>query len=85
MGIVSLCASLSAHLLRRRRPKDGILSSSPRSQFDEMREEAFAKTMRHPLESKFIHEGRQPCLLLAVAGGMAAGIGVSVPRWFPQG
>jgi len=43
-----------------------------------MREEAFAKTMRHPLESKFVHEGRQPRLLLAVAGGMAAGIGVSV-------
>jgi len=43
-----------------------------------MREEAFAKTMRHPLESKFVHEGRQARLLLAVAGGMAAGIGVSV-------
>jgi hypothetical protein len=51
-----------------------------------MREEAFAKTMRHPLESKFVHEGRQPRLLLAVVGGMAAGIGVSViARWFPQG
>jgi hypothetical protein len=44
-----------------------------------MREEAFAKTMRDPLESKFVHEGGQPrLLLLAVAGGMAAGIGVSV-------
>jgi hypothetical protein len=44
-----------------------------------MREEAFAKTMRHPLESGFVHESRQPRLpLLAVAGGMAAGIGVSV-------
>jgi hypothetical protein len=49
-----------------------------RSRFDEMREEAFAKTMRHPLDSKFVHEGRQPRLLLAVAGGVAAGIGVSV-------
>jgi hypothetical protein len=49
-----------------------------RSQFDKMREEAFAKTMQHPLESKFVHEGRRPRLLLAVAGGMAAGIGVSV-------
>jgi hypothetical protein len=54
-----------------------------RSRFDEMREEAFAKTMRHPLESKFVHEGRQPILLLAVAGGVAAGIGVSViAAWF---
>jgi hypothetical protein len=34
--------------------------------------------MRHPLESKFVHEGRPPRLLLAVAGGMAAGIGASV-------
>jgi GNAT superfamily N-acetyltransferase len=25
-----------------------------------MREDAFAKTMRHPLESKFVHEGRSP-------------------------
>ena len=49
-----------------------------RSQFDKMREEAFAKTMQHPLESKFVHEGRRPRFLLAVAGGMAAGIGVSV-------
>jgi hypothetical protein len=49
-----------------------------RSRFDEMREEAFAKTMRDSLESEFVHEGRQPRLLLAVAGGMAAGIGVSV-------
>jgi hypothetical protein len=48
-----------------------------RSRFDEMREEALAKTMPHPLESKFIHERRQPRLLIAVAG-MAAGIGVSV-------
>jgi hypothetical protein len=43
-----------------------------------MREEAFAKTMQHPLESSFVHERRQPRLFLAVAGGMAAGIGVSV-------
>jgi hypothetical protein len=49
-----------------------------RSRFDEMREEAFAKTMRDSPESEFVHEGRQPRLLLAVAGGMAAGIGVSV-------
>jgi hypothetical protein len=49
-----------------------------RSRFDEMREEAFAKTIRDSLESEFVHEGRQPRLLLAVAGGMAAGIGVSV-------
>jgi hypothetical protein len=49
-----------------------------RSRFDEMREEAFAKTMQDPLESSFVHERRQPRLLLAVAGGMAAGIGVSV-------
>jgi hypothetical protein len=49
-----------------------------RSRFDEMREEAFAKTMRHPLESQFVHEGRQPRLLLAIAGGVTAGIGVSV-------
>jgi hypothetical protein len=53
-------------------------SAAYRSRFDEMREEAFAKTMRHPLEPSFVHEGRQSRLLLAVAGGMAAGIGVSV-------
>jgi hypothetical protein len=43
-----------------------------------MREEAFAKTMRHPLESKFVHQRRQPRLLLAVATGIAVGIGASV-------
>ena len=60
------------------RSEDPFFPTTTRSRFDDMREEAFAKTMRDSLESEFVHEGRQPRLLLAVAGGMAAGIGVSV-------
>ena len=37
-----------------------------------MREEAFAKTMRHPLESKFVHEGRQPRLSFQMARTLLA-------------
>src|ERR1700752_5397505 len=61
-----------------RSEEPSLPTTTYRSQFDKMREEAFAKTMQHPLESKFVNEDRRPRLLLAVAGGMAAGIGVSV-------
>jgi hypothetical protein len=47
----------------------------PLSRFDEMREEAFAKSTR-PLESQFAYERRRPRGLLATAGAIAAGVGV---------
>jgi hypothetical protein len=58
------------------RSEDRFLPTTTRSQFDEMREEAFAKSMRHPLVSDFVYERRQPRLLLAVASRFAAAIGV---------
>ena len=42
-----------------------------------MREEAFAKFTR-PLELQFAYERRPPRVLLAIAGGIAAAIGVTV-------
>ncbi|XSC47291.1 hypothetical protein ACF1BQ_018230 [Bradyrhizobium sp. RDT10] len=54
-----------------------FVSYSPLSRFDEMREEAFAKSSR-PLESQFIYERRPPRGLLATAGAIAAAIGVTV-------
>jgi hypothetical protein len=52
------------------------LSTPPLSRFDEMREEAFAKSSR-PLQSQFIYERRPPRGLLATAGAIAAAIGVT--------
>jgi hypothetical protein len=49
---------------------------SSRSRFDEMREEAFAKSNRHPLELQFDHE-RRPRRVLFAIGGIAAAIGVA--------
>jgi hypothetical protein len=52
--------------------------ASSRSRFDEMREEAFAKSNRHPLELQLAHERRPRRALFAIAGGVAAAIGVAV-------
>jgi hypothetical protein len=43
-----------------------------------MREEAFAKSSRHPLEFQLAREHRSPRVLPAIAGGIAAAIGVTV-------
>ncbi|MEH2516722.1 hypothetical protein V1279_002295 [Bradyrhizobium sp. AZCC 1610] len=56
---------------------DHLPPTPPLSRFDEMREEAFAKSSR-PLESQFIYERRRPRGLLATAGAIAAAIGVTV-------
>ncbi|MEH2537644.1 MULTISPECIES: hypothetical protein [unclassified Bradyrhizobium] len=57
---------------------DHLPPTSSRSRFDEMREEAFAKSNRHPLELQFAQERRPRRALFAVAGGVAAAIGVAV-------
>ncbi|UPJ52845.1 hypothetical protein IVB30_16895 [Bradyrhizobium sp. 200] len=49
----------------------------PLSRFDEMREEAFAKSVR-PLESQFAYERGRPRGLLATAGAIAVALGVTV-------
>jgi hypothetical protein len=49
----------------------------PLSRFDEMREEAFARSMR-PLESQFVYEPHRPRGWLATAGAIAAAVGVSL-------
>jgi hypothetical protein len=56
---------------------DHFPPAPPLSRFDEMREEAFAKSIR-PLESQFVYERRPPRGLLATAGAIAAAIGVTV-------
>ncbi|WP_156908885.1 hypothetical protein [Bradyrhizobium murdochi] len=57
---------------------DHLPPTSSRSRFDEMREEAFAKSNRHPLELQLAHERRPRRALFAIAGGVAAAIGVAV-------
>jgi hypothetical protein len=52
--------------------------TSSRSRFDEMREEAFANSNRHPLEFEFARQRRSPRLLPAIAGGITAAIAVVV-------
>ena len=52
-------------------------STPPLSRFDEMREEAFARSMR-PLETQFAYESRGRRGWLATAGAIAAAVGVSV-------
>ena len=56
---------------------DHLPPDSPRSRFDEMREEALAKSNRHPLELQFDRE-RRPRRALFAIGGIAAAIGVAV-------
>ena len=43
-----------------------------------MREQALAKSNPHPLEFQFARERRSPRVLPAIAGGIAAAIGVTV-------
>jgi hypothetical protein len=57
---------------------DHLPPTSSQSRFDEMREKAFAKSNRHPLEFQFARERRSPRVLPAIAGGIAAAIGVTV-------
>ena len=57
---------------------DHLPPTSSRSRFDEMREEALAKSNPHPLEFQFARERRSPRVLPAIAGGIAAAIGVTV-------
>src|SRR6516165_5796742 len=57
---------------------DHLRPNSSRSRFDEMREEAFAKSNPHPLEFQLARERRSPRVLAAIAGGVAAAIGVAV-------
>ena len=52
-------------------------STPPLSRFDEMREEAFARSMR-PLESQFAYEPRRSRGWLATVGAIAAAVGVSL-------
>jgi len=56
---------------------DHLPPDSSRSRFDEMREEALAKSNRHPLELQFDRERRPRPMLFAI-GGIAAAIGVAV-------
>jgi len=59
------------------RMSSGHLPPDHLSRFDEMREEAFAKSTR-PLESQFVY-GRRPARgLLATAGAIAVAIGATV-------
>jgi hypothetical protein len=55
---------------------DHLPSDTRMSRFDEMREQAFAKSTR-PLESQFAYERRSPRGLLATAGAIAAAVGVA--------
>jgi hypothetical protein len=55
---------------------DDLPSTPPFSRFDEMREEAFAKSTR-PLASQFANENRPPRGWLATAGAIAAAIGAT--------
>jgi hypothetical protein len=55
---------------------DDFSPAPPLSRFDEMREKAFAKSLR-PLESQFVYERRPSRGLLATAGAIAAAIGVT--------
>lgn len=57
---------------------DHLPLTSLRSRFDEMREEAFAKSNRHPLEFQLARERRSPRVPPAIAGGIAAAIAVTV-------
>ena len=57
---------------------DQLPPISPQSRFDEMREEAFARSNRHPLELQLDRERRPRRALFAIAGGVAAAIGVAV-------
>ncbi|MEH2527177.1 MULTISPECIES: hypothetical protein [unclassified Bradyrhizobium] len=56
---------------------DHLPPAPPLSRFDEMREEAFAKSTR-PLESQFVYERRPRRGLLATAGAIAGAIGITV-------
>ena len=56
---------------------DDLPPAPPLSRFDEMREEAFAKSTR-PLQSQFDYERRPSRGLLAAGGAIAAAIGVTV-------
>jgi hypothetical protein len=56
---------------------DDLPSTPPFSRFDEMREQAFAKSTR-PLASQFANENRPSRGWLATAGAVAAAIGVTV-------
>jgi hypothetical protein len=55
---------------------DHLPSDPPMSRFDEMREKAFAKSIR-PLESQFVYERRSARGLFATVGAIAAAIGVA--------
>ena len=56
---------------------DHLPSDPSRSRFDEMREEALAKSNRHPLELQLDRE-RRPRRMLFAIGAIAAAIGVAV-------
>jgi hypothetical protein len=56
---------------------DHLPADPPMSRFDEMREKAFAKSIR-PLESQFAYERRSPRGMLATAGAIAVAVGVVV-------
>ena len=55
---------------------DHLPSDPPMSRFDDMREKAFAKSIR-PLESQFVYERRRSRGLLATAGLVAGAVGVA--------
>ena len=56
---------------------DHLPPDTSRSRFDEMREEALAKSSRHPLELQSDRE-RRPGRVLFAIGGIAVAIGVAV-------
>ena len=55
---------------------DHLPSDPPMSRFDDMREKAFAKSIR-PLESQFVYERRPQRGLFATVGAIAAAVGVA--------
>ena len=55
---------------------DHLPAEPPMSRFDDMREKAFAKSIR-PLESQFVYERRPQRGLFATVGAIAAAIGVA--------
>lgn len=51
--------------------------TSSRSGFDEMLQDAVAKSRRHPLDPEFVHQPGQPRSRFGVASGFTAAIGVA--------
>jgi hypothetical protein len=54
-----------------------VRPTSSRSGFDEMLQDAVAKSRRHPLDPQFVHQPGQPRTRFSIASGVTAVIGVA--------